>query len=171
MFSYVWLYATLWTVAHLAPLSIGFSQQECWNGLPFLPPGDLPDPEIKPSLLYLLHCRWIIYHWATGEVPVVFCTLLFTWSGTRLELRWRTLDIYNNKGGFWVQSCWWCKPHSYQSGGLLSIIAPRTDSWVAGPVCLFEDQGIWILTWTLSNSDVGDTCIKNAGLEYNAQIY
>ena len=77
MFSYVWLFATLWTVAHLAPLSIGFSQQESWNGLPFLPPGDLPDPEIKPSLLYLLHCRWILYHWATGEVPVVFCTLCF----------------------------------------------------------------------------------------------
>ena len=39
--------ATLWTVAHRAPLSKGFFRQEHWSGLPFLPPGDLPDPGIK----------------------------------------------------------------------------------------------------------------------------
>ena len=39
---------TPWTVAHQAPLSVGFFKQEYWNGLPFPPPGDLPDPEIKP---------------------------------------------------------------------------------------------------------------------------
>ena len=38
-----------WTVAHQAPLSIGFSKQEYWSGLPFLPPGDLPNPEIEPT--------------------------------------------------------------------------------------------------------------------------
>ena len=32
-----------WTVAHQAPLSLGFSRQECWSGLPYPPPGDLPD--------------------------------------------------------------------------------------------------------------------------------
>ena len=36
------------TVAHQAPLSIGFSRQECWSGLPFPSPGDLPYPGIKP---------------------------------------------------------------------------------------------------------------------------
>ena len=41
-------FATLWTVAHQAPLSIGFSRQEYWSGLPFPSPGDLPDPGIKP---------------------------------------------------------------------------------------------------------------------------
>ena len=35
------------TIAHEAPLSIGFHRQECWNGLPFPFPGDLPDPGIK----------------------------------------------------------------------------------------------------------------------------
>ena len=40
--------ATLWTVACQAPLSMGFSRQENRSGLPFPPPGDLPDPEIKP---------------------------------------------------------------------------------------------------------------------------
>ena len=40
--------ATPWTVAHQAPLSMGLSQREYWNGLPFPPPGDLPDPGIEP---------------------------------------------------------------------------------------------------------------------------
>ena len=40
---------TLWTVAHQAPLSTGFPGQEYWSGLPCPPPGDLPDPGIKPS--------------------------------------------------------------------------------------------------------------------------
>ena len=44
--SRVWLFATPWTVACQAPPSMGFSRQEYWSGLPFLPPGDLPDPGI-----------------------------------------------------------------------------------------------------------------------------
>ena len=39
--------ATLWTLARQAPLSMGFSRQEYWSGLPCPPPGDLPDPGIK----------------------------------------------------------------------------------------------------------------------------
>ena len=42
------LFATPWTVAHKAPLSMGFSRQEYWSGLPFPSPGDLPNPGIKP---------------------------------------------------------------------------------------------------------------------------
>ena len=42
------LFATLWTVAYQAPLSMGFSRQEYWSGLPFPSPGDLPDPGIEP---------------------------------------------------------------------------------------------------------------------------
>ena len=45
------LSATLWTVAYQAPLSMGFSRQEYWSGLPWPPPGDLPDPGIKPASL------------------------------------------------------------------------------------------------------------------------
>ena len=40
---------TPWTVAHQAPLSMGFPRQEYWSGLPFASPGDLPDPGIKPT--------------------------------------------------------------------------------------------------------------------------
>ena len=39
------------TVAHQTPLSVGFSRQEYWSGLPCPPPGDLPDPGIKPTSL------------------------------------------------------------------------------------------------------------------------
>ena len=45
------LVVTPWTVAHQAPLSMGFSRQEYWSGLPFHSPGNLPDPEIKPASL------------------------------------------------------------------------------------------------------------------------
>ena len=41
-------FATPWTVAHQAPLSMEFSRQEFWSGLPCPSPGDLPDPGIKP---------------------------------------------------------------------------------------------------------------------------
>ena len=50
-FSRVQLFATLWTVAHQASLSIGFSRQGYWNGLPFPPPEDLPNPGIEPVSL------------------------------------------------------------------------------------------------------------------------
>ena len=43
------LFVTAWTVAYQDPPSMGFSRQEYWSGLPFLSPGDLPDPGIQPS--------------------------------------------------------------------------------------------------------------------------
>ena len=49
LLSRVQLFATPWTVAYQAPLSIEFSRQEYWSGLPFPSPGDLPDPAIKPG--------------------------------------------------------------------------------------------------------------------------
>ena len=45
--SCVWLFATPWTEAHQAPLSMGFSWQEYWSGLPFPSPGDLSDPGVE----------------------------------------------------------------------------------------------------------------------------
>ena len=47
LLSCVQLFVTPWTVAHQAPLSIGFSRQEYWSGLPSTHPRDLPDPGIK----------------------------------------------------------------------------------------------------------------------------
>ena len=51
-FSHVQVFVTLWSVAHQAPLSMGFSRQEYWSGWLFPPPpGDLPDPGIEPLSL------------------------------------------------------------------------------------------------------------------------
>ena len=47
--SRVQLFAIPWTVAHQAPRPVGFSRQECWSGLPFPSPGDLPNPGIEPG--------------------------------------------------------------------------------------------------------------------------
>ena len=47
--SCVWLFETPWTGVHQAPLYMEFSRQEYWNGLPFPPPADLPDPGIRPA--------------------------------------------------------------------------------------------------------------------------
>ena len=50
-FGQVRLFVTQWTISHQAPLSMGFSRQEYWSGLPCPPPGDLPDPGIEPTSL------------------------------------------------------------------------------------------------------------------------
>ena len=47
-FSRAQLFATVWTLAHQAPLSVGLSRQKYWSGLPRPPLGDLPDPGIEP---------------------------------------------------------------------------------------------------------------------------
>ena len=51
LLSHVRLFATPWTIAYQAHLSMGFSKQEYLNGLPFPPPGDLSDPGIIPMSL------------------------------------------------------------------------------------------------------------------------
>ena len=62
-FRHVQLCATLWTVACQAPLSVAFSKQEYWSGLPCPPPGDLPDSRTEPVSLCLLH-------WQAGSLPL-----------------------------------------------------------------------------------------------------
>ena len=52
------VFATPWTVAHQAPLSMGFSRQEYWSGLPCFLQGIIPTQGLNPGLP---HCRWILY--------------------------------------------------------------------------------------------------------------
>ena len=60
--------ATPYTVACQAPLSMEFSRQEYWSGLPFPPPGDLPDPGDRTSVSCISWIgRRILYHWVTWE--------------------------------------------------------------------------------------------------------
>ena len=73
-FSHVQLLANLWTVAHQAPLSMGFSSQEYWSSLPFPSPGDLPDPGIRPMSL------------RSPELAGGFLTTSTTWKAQTLIL-------------------------------------------------------------------------------------
>ena len=61
--SRVWSFATLWTVVCQAPLSMGFSRQEYWSGLPFPTPRDLPILGSNPHLLQILN-------WQAGSLPL-----------------------------------------------------------------------------------------------------
>ena len=63
-FSCVQLCGILWTAACQAPLSMEFSRQEYWSGLPCPPPGDLPDPEGKPASLTSN------LHWQANSLPL-----------------------------------------------------------------------------------------------------
>ena len=63
-FSHVWLFATLWTVACQASLSMGYSRQEYWSGLPSLRQGTFQTQESNPCLLPLLHRQ-------AGSLPLV----------------------------------------------------------------------------------------------------
>ena len=62
-FSHFQFFATLWTTAHQALLSMGFSRQGYWSGLPCPPPGDLPDPTLGHWGSHLLH-------WQAGSLPL-----------------------------------------------------------------------------------------------------
>ena len=85
---HVWLFVTSWTVAHQAPLSMEFSRQEYWSGLPFPSPGDLPNSGIKPGSPTLQadslpsetpgkpHMKWNAFLNYVGSTLVIILTIL-----------------------------------------------------------------------------------------------
>ena len=73
-FSRVQLFATLWTIACQASPSMGFSRQEYWSGLPWCPPGDLPDQGIEPvSLTSPALADWFFTSRSTWEAHDLTC--------------------------------------------------------------------------------------------------
>ena len=102
-FSRVWLSVVLWTVAHQAPMSMGFSRQGHWSGLPFPSPGHLPNPRIKPvSLMSPALAGGFFTTSATWEVleqNKIFFLLLIAKKGSGclcfIALQWWK-NIYNN---------------------------------------------------------------------------
>ena len=56
------VFVTPWTIAHQAPLSMGFSREEYWSGVPCPPPRDLPDPGMEEG-------PWLLLHWQAGCLP------------------------------------------------------------------------------------------------------
>ena len=134
-FSHVWLFSTIRTVACQAPLSMGFSRQEYWNGLPCPPPGDLPDQGIKPMSIYV----------SCIDRQVVFCFVLFFFFVNLVNWRLITLQYCS---GFchtftWISHGCTCVPHSEPPPTSLPIpslrVIPLHQPWAP---CLMH----W--TWT-----------------------
>ena len=69
-FGGVQLFATLWIIAHQAPLSMEFSRQEYCSGCPCPPPGDLPDSRVEPHLPSPALAGWFFITSATWEAHV-----------------------------------------------------------------------------------------------------
>ena len=94
--SCVWLFAAPWTVTRKVPLSMGFSRQESWNGLPFPTPGDLLNPEIKPVSLTspVLAGGFCM----TEEAPILYMKYVEMINGVGIQFNlffWRFFDVYH----------------------------------------------------------------------------
>ena len=92
------------TVVCQAPLSMGFPRQKYWIWSVYPSPGDLPDPGVEP--IFLLHCRWILYHWATTEDPI--CWLYLNKTGKILMYLLNKIcaymHIYYQQAGFYIDN-------------------------------------------------------------------
>ena len=108
-FSCVLLCVTLWTVAHQAPLSMGFSRQESWSGLLFPSPGNLPNPRIEPASL---------------RFPALagrFFSTSATWASLVAQLVKNPPAVWEN----WVRSLGWEDPLEKGMATHSSILAWR----------------------------------------------
>ena len=80
LLSCVQLFVTLWTVVHQAPLSLGFSWQECWSGLTCLPPGDLPHPgtELTSPMSPPLQVEFLLLNHLGGPINTYYTLISVT---------------------------------------------------------------------------------------------
>ena len=105
--------ATLWTIAHQAPLSMGFSRQEYWSWLPFPPPGGLPNPGVKPTSLASPALAGRFFN-LPGSIPGSERSP-GEWIGYTLQCSWASLvaQLVKNPPAMqetWVQSLGWEDP-------------------------------------------------------------
>ena len=120
-FSRVQLCATLWTVAQQAPLSMGFSRQEYWSGLPCPSPGNLPHPGIKlgslrsPALtggFFTTNATWEAHEkeheWSTVRKDGVDTAAW--WAFNTGNVRSLLFCCWSLEGGTHVGVCDWCSP-------------------------------------------------------------
>ena len=165
--SRVCLFATPWTVARQAPLSMGFSRQECWNGLPFFTPGDLPNPGIEPrsmathSSILVRKIPWteepgglqstgsqrVGHEWATSHTHTHTHSLIagrfFTNWATREVRKWYYMRFsaeQENKSSKDKKQCSLTAPHNHNLG--------KRD-WGSLPHRLGEAQVLGFFSWPL----------------------
>ena len=144
-FRCIWLFATPWTVARQVLLSMGFPRQEYWNGLPFPPPGNLPDPGVEPT------SPTLVGGFFTTEPPgkpIPFITYgvtgclwrCSTWSvflpiKTWLYKNPSSLDLTLQHVAILLVLQFWL---------VLYLLAPSLTYWV--PI-VWKALGTWILCW------------------------
>ena len=87
-FSRVWLFATPWTIAHQAPLSVGVSRQEYWSGLPCPPPGDLLVPGIEPASLVSPAAAGMFFTTSTIWDSLMLCLVMVSSFLMILDVPW-----------------------------------------------------------------------------------
>ena len=120
------------TVARQTPLSMEFSRQDYWSGLPFPPPEDLPNPEIKPVSRVSCFSRRILYHWANLGSPAS----LLSCGARASEVMWAASGnqkLCHETGGFVLErvcplssalwgAYWWhirtCSHHLLEVSGI-----------------------------------------------------
>ena len=122
-FSHLRLFVTLWTAAHQAPLSMGFSRQEYWNGLPCPPPGDLPDPgiEVESPMSPTLAGRFFTTS-ATWEAHLQLSNSYLIWVIRSKENEGRRAEFETSDPAFQL----WAFQESSTSGKC--SLTPNTDS-------------------------------------------
>ena len=106
-FSHVQLFATLWAVAHQAPLSMGFSKQAYWSGLPCLPLGDLLYPGIDPKSLISPTLSDVFFyqkgHPRSLSILCVVFNCFFSLSYRHTYAQYILYKSYNKSGEmFWI---------------------------------------------------------------------
>ena len=127
-------FATPRTVAHQAPLSVGFSRQECWMGSHFLLQRIFPTQGLNWCLLY---CRQILYHWATREALAFMGISHFSWGFKKetiiyikMALKWKSItcslsDLYS-----WPKQLWGFPDGASGKESACQSRRYRFDSWV-----------------------------------------
>ena len=123
-FSHVRLFATLWTAARQAPLSMGFSRQEYWRGLPCPPLGDLPEPGMEP---------------VSPALAGGFFTTSATWGfyGSSTQVVWKLLGIWSKSLSASSKESrgWVAHPEPIVEGGSVCVCAlSLIHVWLCDPM-------------------------------------
>ena len=171
--SRVWLFATPWTIGHQAPLSLGFSRQEYWKGLPFPSPGDLPHLGIKPTspaspalANELYHCATWDTHTELGQVLNMRVSLLETENtqsrGSYKDRGRGRRDTATSQGKSWshqkLKEAGRIFPRNLGRNVILLIPvswASRPQRWETINFCCFKPCNLWSFVTEARKIDTG----------------
>ena len=156
-------FATPWTTVHQASLSMGFSRHEYWRGLPFLPPGDLPDPGIELMCVYescsvvpnsfetpwtILQARileWVAFSFSRGSSqPRV--RIGVSWITGRFFTNWAIREV--SCIGRWVLNHWAAR--EVQINWQIRVILMPHSKYYSKRMYWFSSLSFWfIFIWIL----------------------